>query len=152
MKWIDKLIALYLYICEVYDNKLCLHCQRMSNNYSPEFTDQELLTVYLFGIIHRRFRIKDIHSYCQDHFLDCFPDLPSYQAFNYRLNRMGEVFPTLLEEILLNGQQQGIDWSQWIVQTMHFSAFLSVASGSSNFVLWQISARSIVTEATPYRV
>ena len=62
--------------------------------------------------------IKDIHSYCQDHFLDCFPDLPSYQAFNYRLNRMGEVFPTLLEEILLNGQQQGIDFDISLIDSM----------------------------------
>ncbi len=40
-----QLIQLYIYVCECYDRHLSLHFTRLSNNYLPEFTDQELITV-----------------------------------------------------------------------------------------------------------
>ena len=43
-----KLIKIYMYICDVYQSSLKFYCQRFSNNATPIFTDQELLTVYLF--------------------------------------------------------------------------------------------------------
>ena len=47
-----KLIALYYYICEIYDRELRWHCQRFSpNSTEPEFSDTELLTCYLFSMI-----------------------------------------------------------------------------------------------------
>ena len=106
MHWKEKLVALYLYVCRCYDTKLCLHCQRMSNNCTPDFTDQEIITVYLFGIMQNYTELTDIVTYCRNHLLDWFPQLPSYQAFNYRLNRMYEVFPVLVEDIL--EQEKGV--------------------------------------------
>jgi len=35
-----------------------------------------------------------------DHFSDWFPDLPSYQSCNRRLNRLNAVFPPLVERAL----------------------------------------------------
>src|SRR5215470_6073661 len=49
-------------------------------------TDQELITGYLFGHLQRRFKQKMIHCYVQEHWGACFPQLPSYQTFNHRLN------------------------------------------------------------------
>ncbi len=47
-----KLIALYSYLCEVYDNELRWYCQRFSpNGNKGEFTDQELLCGYLFALM-----------------------------------------------------------------------------------------------------
>ena len=43
-----QLIELYLLICTFYDNQPVLNQQRLSN-FKPRFTDQELLTMYLFG-------------------------------------------------------------------------------------------------------
>jgi hypothetical protein len=37
-----KLIAMYLYICELYNKELKYYCQRYSNNSNPAFTDQEM--------------------------------------------------------------------------------------------------------------
>ena len=37
-----------MYICDVYKSSLRFYCQRFSNNSNPEFTDEEVLTVYLF--------------------------------------------------------------------------------------------------------
>ena len=54
-----KLTAIYLYICNLHDQKITAACERFSNNSKPEFTDQELITVYLF-VMHseQRFKVK----------------------------------------------------------------------------------------------
>ena len=43
-----QLTAIYLYICNLHDQKIQTVCERFSNNNRPEFTDQELITIYLF--------------------------------------------------------------------------------------------------------
>jgi hypothetical protein len=58
-----KLIALYYYICECYDTELRWHCERFSNNNSPEFTDEELLTIYIFTMTtEEKVKVKSIHE------------------------------------------------------------------------------------------
>lgn len=101
----DKLIHLYSYVCQCYDTKLCLHCQRMSNNRKQLFTDQELITVYLFGLLQQYTQLKQIYSYVLDHWHAWFPDLPSYQAFNRRINLLTEVFPALVEDLLAHVEE-----------------------------------------------
>ena len=67
-----------------------MHTQRYSNNSKSSelaFTDQEAITVYLFGLLQRQRTIKGIYCYTQDHLLSWFPCLPSYQKLNERLNR-----------------------------------------------------------------
>lgn len=92
-----QLVTLYHYVCHCYDTHLCLHSQRQSNNYQPDFTDQELMTIYLFGIIQRRFTMQDTYDYIQQHWADWFPQLPSYQAVNNRLNQMGWHFEVVAQ-------------------------------------------------------
>ena len=43
-----KLIATYLYIFDLYDKELKYQCQRFTNNNHPDFTDQEVITIYLY--------------------------------------------------------------------------------------------------------
>jgi hypothetical protein len=101
MDWHDTLISLFLYVCQKYKEDLWIYCQRMSNNQvKPDFLDEEAITVYLFGILQGRTKIKEIHKYAQDHLNDWFPDLPSYVAFVQRLNRFESLFPALVEHIL----------------------------------------------------
>lgn len=104
----DKLIHLYAYVCQCYDTKLCLHCQRMSNNNKIDFTDAEVITVYLFGLMQHQVEVKQVYEYTAAHWLSWFPDLPSYQAFNRRINLLTEVFPVLIDDILQNADKQ--DW------------------------------------------
>ena len=95
-----QLIQLYLWVCTAYDKHPTLKYQRWSNNPSePLFTDQELMTVYLFGVLKGHFKQKAIHRYVQEHWGGWFPQLPSYQAFNHRLNLLHEVWPVLLGEL-----------------------------------------------------
>jgi hypothetical protein len=71
-------------------------CQRHSNNSFPEFTDQEVMTIYLFAITEQRcFQVKEIYLFAKEYLDTWFPKLPSYQAFNCRLNRLSEAFRTL---------------------------------------------------------
>jgi len=97
-----QLIELYLWVCLVYDKHPMLKYQRLSNNWQPNFTDQELITIYLFGHVQGLFNQKRIYNYISQHFLDWFPDLPSYQAFNRRLNQLGEPLQMLVFELMAN--------------------------------------------------
>jgi hypothetical protein len=88
-----KLIEIYLYICDLYENELKYLCQRFSNNDHPDFTDQEVITIYLYAMqVEQRTKIKQIHGFAHDHLISWFPRLPGYEAFNMRLNRFGEAF------------------------------------------------------------
>ena len=94
MKWELQLVALY---CTVSDNHSTIESttQRQSNNFRPKFTDEECITVYLWGIMKRRFELRAIYDYTKDHLSEWFPKLPSYQAFCYRLNRLAPAFQSL---------------------------------------------------------
>lgn len=54
-----KLISIYLYICDIYDQYLKHACERFSNNNNPAFTDQEVMTIYLYVMnVEQRIKIK----------------------------------------------------------------------------------------------
>lgn len=115
-----KLIALYCYICDCYDTHLRWYCQRFSNNISePKFTDVECLTIYLFSIMEEeKFKILSIHNYAEKYLSDWFPDLPSYQAFNSRLNRLAGVFPPLICSLLEGVDKHGIQLDISLIDSM----------------------------------
>ena len=102
----QQLIRLYLWVCRAYDSCPELKAQRMSNNHRPRFTDEELMTVYLFGHWRGHFTQRRSYDYAADHWREWFPDLPSYQAFNRRLNRLAPAFALLLQEALRQGAQE----------------------------------------------
>lgn len=96
-----QLIQLYLWVCEMYDKHPELKYQRLSDNTTePQLSDQELVTIYLFGHCQERFKQKAIHQYIRQHWCGWFLHLPSYQAFNRRLNQLAEVWAILLGELL----------------------------------------------------
>jgi hypothetical protein len=96
-----QLISIYLYICDIYDTKLKNVCERFSNNNHPGFTDQEVITIYLF-VMHfeQRLKLKQIHEFANNYLRSWFPLLPSYEAFNMRINRLSEVFRLLSNNLL----------------------------------------------------
>jgi len=100
MDWQKLLITVFIYISDRYEDKLQTACQRLSNNFKPVFTDEEVITVFLFGIMQKRFKIKDIHNYACNHLKERFPLLPSYTAFVQRLNRPENLFYALFGNII----------------------------------------------------
>jgi hypothetical protein len=91
-----QLIELYLLICTLYDNQPVLNQQRLSN-FKPRFTDQELLTMYLFGHLQGHTTQRRIYDYFARHWRDWFPTLPSYQAFSRRLPQLLAAFELFIE-------------------------------------------------------
>ena len=97
----QRLIAIYFYICDLYESELKYTCQRFSNNSHPRFTDQEILTIYLFaGYEQKYFHIKDIHSFTRDYLISWFPKLPSYQTFNFRLNKLTGALEAIANKLI----------------------------------------------------
>jgi hypothetical protein len=106
-----KLIQIYCHVCEKFENELQFSCQRFSNNNQPEFTDQEIMTIYLFVVNQeKRFQIKQIYQFASDYLLSWFPKLPSYSAFDFRINRLAEAFRLL--SISLIQEYKPIDCSE----------------------------------------
>ncbi len=97
MKNIDKLIAIYFRICRYYNTDLILHCQRKSNNSQPRFTDQEVITIFLYSlIVEKKKEIKDIYNFADNYLRHWFPDMvESYEGFLTRLNNLHGVFPVI---------------------------------------------------------
>jgi hypothetical protein len=114
-----KLIAIYLYICDLYDKELKHICQRITNNDHPDFTDQEVITIYLYAMhIEQRIKIKQIHSFTKDYLLSWFPKLPSYEAFIMRLNRLSEAFRHVASVILADNCPDGCCFNISLLDSM----------------------------------
>ncbi len=94
-----KLIELYCLICHLYDTQSVLKHQRLSN-FKPKFTDQEVVTCYFFAMLNNQRTIQEIYDYISRHWHDCFPELPSYQAFNNRLNNLSASFALIFNALL----------------------------------------------------
>ena len=71
----------------------------MSNNYKPLFTDEEVMTVYIFGITQGFSKVKHIYKHTRRYLSDWFPLLPSYQAFVDRLNKLPCCFQILVQSV-----------------------------------------------------
>jgi len=95
-----KLIELYLLICRLYDTRPVLKQQRLSNNHRPLFTDEELLTIYLFGHMQGLTTQRRIYDYIRHHWREWFPALPAYQSVNARLNELAPAFELLIDVLL----------------------------------------------------
>lgn len=90
----NLLIEIYLFVCQTYDTSPRTCYQRMSNNREPEFTDQELITIWFFAHLEGCFEKKRMHCLIAKYWREWFPRLPSYQTFVLRLNRMEPTFQT----------------------------------------------------------
>ena len=100
-----KLVEIFFYVSDTYEKELKFSCERFSNNSCPEFSDQEIMTVYLFCISQeQRTKIKQIHNFANEYLRSWFPKLPSYAAFNNRINRLSEAFRLLTASLLQTHQ------------------------------------------------
>lgn len=114
-----KLIEIFFYVSEKYESDLKFHCERFSNNNQPTFSDVEIMTVYLYVMHHeQQFRIKHIHRFASEYLKSWFPDLPSYQAFNNRLNRLNNAFAKLIEIILVENKPENCCLDQSLLDSM----------------------------------
>ena len=99
MDWQSQLVSIYLIVSDAWEQGLKFHLERASNN-RPRLTDEEVLTIFLFGVISGHRTVKGIYCFTRNYFPGWFPELKSYEAFNYRLGKLADICPLLLEAIL----------------------------------------------------
>jgi hypothetical protein len=99
MDWQERLITLFYYMDKHRASGLFVCAERMSNNSNPEFSDAEVLTVYLWGIMNGHRKVKPSYEYIRNHLKEWFPKLPAYATYIQRLNRLPQVFAGLLSLI-----------------------------------------------------
>src|SRR5437868_2996645 len=90
----NLLIEIYLFVCQTYDTSSQTCYQRLSNNRKPDFTDQELITIWFFAHLEGCFEKKRMHQLIEKYWREWFPRLPSYQTFVLRLNQLEPTFQT----------------------------------------------------------
>ena len=100
---VNNLIKLYFHVCDKYKEKLYFEVQRHSNNHQQTgiIKDEELITIFLFSVAYEEeYKIKSMYKYIKSHSHFWFPLLPSYRAFNSRLNNLCDAFPILLVDFM----------------------------------------------------
>lgn len=99
VNWEVELITLYLFVCKHYERELSNYCMRLTKHADLKFSDEEAITLYLYGVVEGHRTIKGIHRYASKHLLDWFPYLPGYKAFDHRINQLHDVFAPLVDFI-----------------------------------------------------
>lgn len=112
----NQVIQIYLLVCQIYNNHSSLKYQRLSN-FKPNFSDEELITIYLFGNLNEKFSHRQIYDFIQDYWRSWFPDLPSYQAFNRRLNLLADNFQLLFAHLLQSLQTNALS-QDYLIDSM----------------------------------
>lgn len=100
MDWQEQLISLYLLVCKEYETDLSKNIVRISNYIAMDFTDEEVITIYLHGVMNGYKTVKAIHQYVERHLKDWFPHLPKYEGYNYRLTQISQVFESLTDRLM----------------------------------------------------
>lgn len=88
----NTLIQIYLFVCQTYDTCSETCFQRTSNNSRPDFTDEEIITIWLFAHLNQKYQKKQMHSFIKNYWADWFPLMPAYQTFVFRLNQLEPTF------------------------------------------------------------
>ena len=104
-----QLIKIYCAVCQIYCSITAKDCQRLSNNFCPKFSDEECITIYLWGIANQKFDVSGVYQFIKEYWSEWFPDLPAYQNFNRRICNLCGIFEQIAS-ILITASE--IDFSQ----------------------------------------
>lgn len=131
MAWQDRFITLYLYICTHYQSHLWVYCQRLGPYADLSFSDEEVICIYLWGIMEKRREIRQIYDHTERYLKDWFPLLPSYGGFVQRLNRVADVFVPLIEQLQQDFPQAGVLKEIRLMDSMPICIAKAKRSGSA---------------------
>ena len=78
MDWQLQLITLYLAVCKHWQEGGWAQVQRYAPYADLGFTDEEVVTIYLFAVaMEQKRQIKDIHGHARRYWRDGFPGCPA---------------------------------------------------------------------------
>ena len=128
--WQEQLIGLFCYVSQQYRSGLWVEAERFSPNDTPRFSDEEVLTVYLFGLWQHLTTLAAIHAYTRAHLAAWFPHLPSYGGFVQRLNRLHALLAALDEQLLdRSAAAREAGGHTWVVDSLPILLAQQVRSG-----------------------
>ena len=102
MDWELRLVSIYLIVCKFFNQPQVQQKLRKSPNANPRFTDEEVMTIYIFCILSGHQVIKHMHQFVYAHLRMWFPYLSKYSTFNHRLNFLMEEFEEFSKEFIKN--------------------------------------------------
>ena len=105
-----RFIKLYCTICYYYNTTIVAEIQRLSNNFCPKFSDEECITIYLWGIANQKYEMKAMYEFINDYYEGWFPALPCYENFVKRVGFLAPAF-RVLAQILIYDYEQDMDVS-----------------------------------------
>lgn len=111
MNWENRLIGIYVKVCELFDQGLSSVAEKMSNNQKCEISDQEIISIFLNGIISKQDNLKRIFVFSENHLSEWFPNLTTYENFVKRLNFISDVFAPMVEMLVEEGSQSDENYS-----------------------------------------
>jgi len=131
MDWETKLIKTYFLVSK-YSWIFDVFNERFSNNNTPKFTDVEVATIYFFCTIDnlKLDTKKSIYEYANRHLRSWFPDLPKYEAFNYRINKLSDSFRYLAIAVNEDYISKHVDFQRDIIEYVGDSMPIIMAKGS----------------------
>jgi hypothetical protein len=100
MEWQSQLIDIYLTACEFFSQLSPYIFLKIGPNSSPSFSDAEAITIYIFGIMQNLRNKKAIHKHFKNYLLEWFPNLPEYEGFVARINKLDKVLVYFIPYIL----------------------------------------------------
>lgn len=104
MEWQHRLISTYISVCSYMRQGLNSTVLRMSNNSEAPLTDEEVMTIYMNGIMTGRTNVKSIYNFTRDHLVCWFPNLGTYESLIRRLNRLENAFIGLADLLVENSE------------------------------------------------
>ena len=96
------LVRTYLFVCRRYRQRVRAAPERLSSNPDPDFTEEEVLTFYLFGIIEKCRTVREVHRLALRGVVSQLALLPKLQSpcRNFCVNRLSAVFAPLMNAAL----------------------------------------------------
>ena len=81
--------------------------QRTSNNFLPQFTNEECIIALLWGFANSKFTCKDVYKFIKTYYAEWLLAMPKYKALNKRFCYLSDAIKTLADELL--SELTGID-------------------------------------------
>lgn len=116
MDWQCQLISIYLTVTSYWNKGVSETVRRHSNHRNFALTDEEVITIYLFGIISGNSSVRTIYDYSKRHLQPWFPNLATYEAFSYRLNKISDGFVRLSQELVKSSKTELLH--TWVIDSL----------------------------------
>lgn len=116
MDWQCQLISIYLTVTGYWNKGVSEAVRRHSNHRNFSLTDEEVVTIYLFGITSGNSSVRAIYDYSKRHLQPWFPSLATYEAFSYRLNKISDGFVRLSQELVKSSKTELLH--TWVIDSL----------------------------------